>query len=113
MTIKNNKPLIITNIEEEKIFNLITNAGNTAKNMIDRKTLVVIDQNNDGKISIDNVEVIANSVIDKLKNGANVILESVEDGRRNLDLKLLQPIFSDTLNKVDFLISKFIRICFI
>lgn len=68
------------------------------------------DQNDDGKFDKEDVSVIANSVGEAVKNGAQAIRDNAEEKSKQLDLKLLQPIFTETMDNADFLMPKFIRI---
>ena len=47
---------------------------------------------------------------DTMKRGADAVMESAEESRKKLDLKALQPIFVDTLDQTEFLMSKLIRV---
>lgn len=69
-----------------------------------------VDQNDDGKFDMKDVSNIAGSMGESMKNGASALKDSAEEKMRLLELKALQPIFSDTLDDNDFLMPKFIRI---
>ncbi len=100
-------------MEMKKIGSILADAGNSAKDALDKakeKTILAVDQNNDGKFDIDDVSVVANALGNAVKKGAAAVKDSAEEGRRKMDLKLLQPIFPDTVESADFLLSKFIRI---
>ena len=94
---------------ETKFKNLLSGAGKTAKNLIDQ-AVQAADQNDDGKFDLSDVSAIAGTVGNAVKKGTQVVKESAEDKARQLELKTLQPIFSDSLNSADFLMPKFIRV---
>lgn len=89
------------------------NAGNTAKGIINKSKDAVVqtmDQNEDGKFDMSDVSVIAGSVGEAMKKGANAVKESAEENRKRMEIKVLQPIFSETLDQAEFLMSKLIRV---
>lgn len=100
-------------MEIKRIGSMFADAGNAAKSAIDKakeKTILVVDQNDDGKFDMEDVSAMAGAVGGAMKKGANAVKESAEESRRKLDLKVLRPIFTDTLDHTEFLISKFIRV---
>lgn len=68
------------------------------------------DQNDDGKFNKEDVSAIATSVGESVKNSAQAIKDSAEERSRQIDLKVLQPIFTETMDSTDFFMSKLIRI---
>lgn len=93
---------------------LATGAGKSAVKMINKakeKTVQIIDQNDDGKFDIEDVSEIANTVSEVAKKTVNAMKESANEKAKQLELKLLQPIFEETLDGTDFSMPKFIRIC--
>ena len=68
------------------------------------------DQNDDGKFDKDDVASIAVTVGETVKTGAQSLKESAEEKSRQIEKKLLQPIFTETLDDADFLMPKFIRV---
>lgn len=97
----------------KKIGGLLADAGNAAKDVLDKakdKTILAVDQNDDGKFDMEDVSAMANAVGGAMKKGAATVKESAEENRRKLDLKTLRPIFPDTLDQTEFLLSKFIRV---
>lgn len=97
----------------KKIGGLLADAGNAAKDVLDKakdKTILAVDQNEDGKFDMEDVSAMANAVGGAMKKGAAAVKESAEENRRKLDLKTLRPIFPDTLDQTEFLLSKFIRV---
>ena len=100
-------------MKKKKLGSVLENVGSAAKGLIDKtKTHAVqaMDQNNDGKFDISDVSIIAGAVGDTVKKRAAAVKEGVEDSHRRMELRSLQPIFLDTLEQTEFLLSKFIRV---
>ena len=98
---------------EKKFGKLVLNVGKNAKDFLEKSkdiTIQVADQNADGKFDLEDVSVIAESVGNVMKKGAQTLKETTDEKARQLELKTLQPIFLETLNDTDFLMSRFIRI---
>lgn len=98
---------------EKKFGKLVLNVGKNAKDLLEKSkdiTIQVSDQNADGKFDLEDVSVIAGSVGNVMKKGAQTLKETTDEKARQLELKTLQPIFLETLNDTDFLMSRFIRI---
>lgn len=98
---------------EKKFGKLVLNVGKNAKDLLEKSkdiTIQVADQNADGKFDLEDVSVIAGSVGNVMKKGAQTLKETTDEKARQLELKTLQPIFLETLNDTDFLMSRFIRI---
>ena len=97
-------------------FNLKTamqNAGKNASDLFGKTKDAIVrttDQNDDGKFDKDDISAIADSVGESVKNSALAFKESADEKSRQLELKLLQPIFTETMIETDFLMPKFIRI---
>lgn len=70
----------------------------------------IVDQNGDGELNIDDATVIADAIGVAAKNTAIAIRDSAEAKSREIDLKLLQPIFIEDLDSPDFSMPKLIRI---
>lgn len=90
---------------ENKFGKFLENAGNAAKGAFDKAkeiTIQAVDQND--------VTSVVNVVGDTMKKGADAVMESAEESRKRLDLKALQPIFVDTLDQTEFLMSKLIHV---
>ena len=100
----------------EKKFNLKSAVQGVGKNATDffgkaKETIVrTTDQNDDGKFDKDDISAIADSVSASVKNSAQSLKASAEEKARELELKRLQPIFSETIENAEFLMPKFIRI---
>ena len=98
---------------EKKFGKLVLNVGKNAKDLLEKSkdiTIQVADQNADGKFDLEDVSVIAGSVGNVMKKGAQTLKETTDEKACQLELKTLQPIFLETLNDTDFLMSRFIRI---
>lgn len=98
---------------ENKFGKFLENAGNAAKGAFDKAkeiTIQVVDQNDDGKFDMNDVTSVVNVVGDTMKKGADAVMESAEESRKRLDMKALQPIFVDTLDQTEFLMSKLIHV---
>ena len=83
------------------------------KDLLDKSkdiTIQAADQNADGKFDLEDISVIAKSVGNVMKKGAQTLKETTDEKARQLELKALQPIFLESLNDTDFLMSRFIRI---
>ena len=92
-----------------KFEEIISNAGKSAKKFVNN-AIQVADQNDDGKFDMTDMAEIAESVGTVVKKGTKVVKEGTEEKIRQIEEKVLQPIFADSLNEADFLMSKFIRV---
>ena len=70
----------------------------------------VADQNDDGSLDFKDVSVIAESIGNAAKSTAASVISSAEEKSRELERKMLQPIFVEDLDGAEFLISKLVRI---
>ena len=76
-----------------------------------KKTIVnIADQNDDGTIDIQDVSVIAEAIGNAAKDTATNAIITVGEKHRELERKLLQPIFQEDLDSAEFLIPKLVRI---
>ena len=90
-----------------------TGAGKSAANMIGKaKDSVVkaVDQNDDGEFNMKDVSAIAGTIGAAAKKTAIAVKDTAEARSREADLKSLQPIFPEDLDRADFLIPKLIQI---
>ncbi len=100
----------------EKKFNLksaVQGAGKNASDFLSKTKDAIIrttDQNDDGKFNKEDISAIADSVSESIKSSAQTLRESAEEKSRQLELKRLQPIFTETIDTADFCLPKFIRI---
>lgn len=88
-------------------------AGKNAKAFWGRAkdTIVnIADQNDDGTLDLKDVSVIADAIGNAAKETATNAIINVGEKHRELERKLLQPIFQEDLDAADFLISKLIRV---
>lgn len=95
------------------IKSVVHDAGKNASDFFGKTKDAIIrstDQNDDGKFDKEDLSAIADSVSESVKSGAQALKESAEEKSRQLELKRLQPIFTDTIDTADFCMSKFIRI---
>lgn len=95
--------------KKSKFGAFVSGAGKTAKNLLD-SAVQSVDQNDDGKFDFSDVSVIAESMGSAVKKGAQAAKETAEEKARQLELKALQPIFTQDLDAADFLMPKFIRV---
>lgn len=99
--------------KESKIGAFVSGAGKAAKDFLEKtkdRTVQVIDQNDDGKFDFSDISAIAGSVSDTVKKNRQVRRENAEEKARLTEIKELQPIFPETLEEMDFSMSKLIRI---
>lgn len=103
-------------IMAEKKFNFkaaVQDAGKNASDLLGKAKDAIVrttDQNDDGKFDKEDISAIADSVGESVKNSAHSIKESAEEKAKQIELKLLQPIFTESMIEADFLMPKFIRI---
>lgn len=88
---------------------LASNIGKTAKGLVDT-AIQSADQNDDGKFNMEDVSVIAGAVGNSVKQGTQALKQTADEKARQLELKTLRPIFSDSLDEANFLMPKFIRV---
>jgi len=94
---------------KKKIETLLTGVEKAAGDLIDN-VVQAVDQNDDGKFDLLDVSVIADSVESAMQKGKQAVKDSVDEKSKQHELKMLQPIFADTLVASDFSMPKFIRI---
>lgn len=100
-------------MDKNKLGDILVNAGHVAKEHINKSKDAAIrsmDQNADGKFDLNDVAAIAESVGDAAKMGVARVKENADESRKRMDLRALRPIFADTLDQADFLMSKLIRV---
>ena len=96
-----------------KFGEFVSDVGKNAKDLLGKSKDVAIhiaDQNEDGKLDLKDVSIIAESVGNTVKKGTQAVKKTAEEKARILELKTLQPIFADTLKDTDFFMSRFIRV---
>lgn len=95
--------------KKSKLSKVAVDAGKMTKKVLNG-VIRLADQNDDGKFDMADISVIAGTVGSKVKAGAHKIKDSADEMARLHELKILQPIFADTLDSGDFLITKLIRV---
>ena len=68
------------------------------------------DQNDDGSFDMKDISVIADSIGNAVQNTATSLKNSIEEKNREIERRLLNPIFAEDLDNADFLLSKLIRV---
>lgn len=100
----------------EKKINLgsvATDAGKVASGIFSKaKDAVVsaVDQNGDGKLGLDDVSFVSDSVKATVKENSKKWSDKQEHKRREKELEALRPIFESDVDKPDFSLPKFIRL---
>lgn len=92
---------------------LADETGKGVKSLLDKtKDGIVntIDQNDDGAFDRQDIAVIADSVSTVAKNTAITVMEGIDYQRKEIEKKLLRPIFEEDLSDAEFALSKLIRI---
>ena len=84
-------------------------AGQKAKGIADN-AIKAIDQDDDGKFNISDVSIIAENVGHIAKKGANAVAEGAHDAAKELERKMLAPLFPEDLIDSEFMMPKLIRI---
>ena len=74
------------------------------------KVVNAIDQNDDGELNVKDVAIVADAIGDVAKKTASALKDNIEEKNREMERRLLQPIFVEDLDGADFFISKLIRI---
>ena len=67
-----------------------------------------IDQNDDNEFNKEDLKAITGKINSTAQKTASNVKKVINDRKKELDLKLLQPIFSDDLEKAEFAMSKLI-----
>lgn len=81
---------------EKKFGKLVANVGKNAKDLLGKSkdiAVQVVDQNDDGRLDLEDVSVIAESIGNAMKKSAQTLKETTGEKARQLELKTLQPIF--------------------
>lgn len=96
---------------EKKFNKIVSNVGKNAKDLLEKSKDIAVkvsDQNDDGKIGLDDVSIIAGNVGKVMQKGAKSLKESVDEKARQMELKTLKPIFLEDMN--GFSMPRFIRV---
>lgn len=70
----------------------------------------IADQNGDGELDLKDASVLAEAIGNATRDTVEAIKDSAESKSREIELKTLQPIFIEDLDRADFLMPKLIRI---
>ena len=102
-------------MEKKKINlgNTAAGAGKAAAGFFSKaKGAVVnaVDQNGDGKLGLDDVSIVTNTVRAAVKDSSNRWNEKQEQKRREKELAALRPLFEEDVDNPDFSLPKLIRI---
>ena len=101
---------------EKKKINLgsaASGAGKAAAGFFSKaKDAVVnaVDQNGDGKLGLEDVSVVTDSVKAAVKDSTDRWNEKQEQKKREKELEALRPLFEEDVDNPDFALPKFIRI---
>lgn len=95
----------IGNGENEK-FEVLRSKTEGIRNALTDKVVQTFNKNDGGKLDFPDISVIKESMGQTVEKGK----ETVKEATRQLELKAFQPIFSESLEEVDFLMPKFIRV---
>lgn len=107
--------IIMTNDEKKKVNfgDAMKDVGKSASRLLNNTAKVVakkLDQNDDGEFNMEDVSIVAEGISNTAKKTANTIKENLEEKNRQMEKKLLHPIFEDDLESADFAMSKLIRV---
>lgn len=69
-----------------------------------------VDQNGDGRLGLDDVSVVTDSVKAVVKDGSDRWNEKQEQKKREKELEALRPLFEEDVDNPDFSLPKLIRI---
>lgn len=90
---------------------LISDVGKNTKDILEKSknmAIQIADQNDDGKFDLEDVSSMANSLGSVMKKGTQSLKDTADEKVRQLELKMLQPIFLEDLNGLSM--PRFIRI---
>ena len=93
---------------------IVSGAGKSAMEAIGKakdSVIEVVDQNGDGKIDLKDANEVASAVSGFAKRTADSLKDNIDAKAREYEEKSLCPIFEDTLDDADFVLSKLIRVC--
>lgn len=102
-------------MEKKKIIlgSAAAGAGKAAAGFFNKaKDTVVnaVDQNGDGKLGLDDVSVVTDSVKAAVKNSGDRWNEKQEQKKKEKELEALRPLFEEDVDNPDFSLPKLIRI---
>ena len=91
----------------------VKGVGKSTMKFVDNTTKTIvkkIDQNDDGEFDIKDVTLVADNIGNVAKNTANSIKDIIEEKNRQMEKKLLHPIFVEDLDDASFCMPKLIRV---
>lgn len=97
----------------KKIGSFFTDAGNATREFVDKsreRVISAVDKNGDGRFDMEDVSEAAEAVSRAARHKARAIKEKADESRKLMDLKSLRPVFPETLDQTDFLMSKLIQV---
>ena len=100
-------------MEKDKIGGFFSDISKNAKEKMKKtkdKAVEVVDQNDDGKLNLKDVAALTNTIGNAVKKGTGAVKDTADEKRRNIEKKMLQPIFPEELDATDFFLTKFIRV---
>ena len=102
-------------MEKEKVeLEIITEEPKKNGNLFWKKAkqsiVNAVDQNNDGSFDMKDISILAGTIGTAAMSTATAVMATAEEKSREMERKLLQPIFAEDLDNADFLLSKLIRV---
>lgn len=98
-------------IDKENIKKGLKNFTDGTKGVVKKTTNAVIkkiDQNDDSTFDKEDLKAIKNKINSTAQKASSNIKKAVDDKRKENDLKKLQPIFAEDLEKAEFVLPKLI-----
>ena len=99
--------------KKNNLGNIAADAGKAAAGFFNKaKDTVVnaVDQNDDGKFSLDDVSIVTDSLKTAVKDRSDQWNERQEQKKQKKELDALRPIFAEDIDNPDFYLPKLIRI---
>lgn len=91
----------------------VKGVGKSTVKFVDNTAKIIvknIDQNDDGEFDIKDVAIVTDTIGNVAKNTANNIKDILEEKNRQMEKKLLHPIFVEDLDDASFYMPKLIRV---
>ena len=98
------------NVELEIIAEEPKKNGNLFWKKAKQSIVNAVDQNNDGSFDMKDISILAGTIGNAAMSTATAVMATAEEKSREMERKLLQPIFAEDLDNADFLLSKLIRV---
>ena len=96
-----------------KLGETVKEVGKSASRLLNNTAKVVVkkfDQNNDGEFDMQDLSIVADGISATVKDTASSIRDNIEEKNRQMEKKLLCPIFEEDLESTDFSMTKLIRV---